>query len=390
MKALRTYKLKLTSENPRFSEVSANYIEAFNWLSKIVFNAGTPSTAPVLSNEFYQTIREKFKLPSQVTCSLFRHIVATYRSMKSNQEWSLAVYKKQCVPICWKRDFNISLTKGLSLWGAKTSFVARKKLPAFGWSDSKLKKVNGSWYLCLTVEIEIPEVKTTGSIVGVDSGQKNILTAYDSTGKTLYVDGGILGHRRLCLRQTRAKVASVGTRSAYRLLKRLSGREKSVTQEACHLASKRVVAFAQLVGARSVVMEDLTGIRNSSRKPKAGEKSKLHRKQRARNNRWPFLLTQFFVRYKAAAKGIGFELVDPRYTSQGCPVCGHTEKANRNGLKFRCKVCGFADNADRVGARNIALRSLLQRQASEERAVCQAAYSSHGVQGNSELQAVTL
>ena len=117
------------------------------------------------------------------------------------------------------------------------------------WSDSKLKLVNGIWYLILTVEIEIPETKTSGSIVGVDSGQKNLLTAIDSkTGKTLYVDGGCLNHRRLRLRQTRARVASVGTRSAYRLLKRLSGREKSVTQELCHLASKRVVAFAQLVG----------------------------------------------------------------------------------------------------------------------------------------------
>ena len=377
MKAIRTYKLKIISENPQYSEVASNYLEAYNWLSKIVFSRGKPSTAPVLSNEFYQTIRDKFNLPSQVTCSLFRQVVGTYRTMKSNRQWSLAIYKKKCVPVCWKRDFNISKTKGLTVWGKAISYKS-KKLPLVNWSDSKLKLVNGIWYLILTIEIEIPETKTNGSIVGVDSGQKNLLTAIDSrTGKTLYVDGGSLNHRRLRLRQTRAKVASVGTRSAYRLLKSLSGREKSVTQELCHLASKRVVAFAESVGARSIVMEDLTGIRNS----------KCHHKQRARNHRWPFKTTQFFTQYKALEKGIGFEVVDPKYTSQACPVCGHTEKANRNGLVFRCVRCGFTDNADRVGARNIALRSLLLRQAEGERGVCQSPYSSHEDHRISELQA---
>ncbi|NJL70404.1 MAG: IS200/IS605 family element transposase accessory protein TnpB [Candidatus Competibacteraceae bacterium] len=148
----------------------------------------------------------------------------------------------------------------------------------------------------------------------------------------------------------------------------MSGRESSVTQQLLHVASKRLVAFARSCNAKTIVMEDLTGIRKS-KKPQ-------HHKQRARNHRWPFKQCQFYVSYKAAAKGIGVEFVSPAHTSQSCPVCGHTEKANRNGLKFRCVSCLWQDNADRIGATNIALRSLLQRQAVGERAVFQAAYSS--------------
>jgi hypothetical protein len=48
--------------------------------------------------------------------------------------------------------------------------------------------------------------------------------------------------------------------------------------------------------------------------------------------------------------------------------------------------CGFADNADRVGGSNAALRSLLQRQAVGERAVCQSAYSDHEGDCSSESQ----
>jgi putative transposase len=360
MKAIRTVKLKLTSGTTRFTEVTTAYRDAANWLSPVIFNLGKPSTPAQLSRKYYTIIREKFNLPSQVTCSLFRHVVAAYRTMKSNKQWKLAVFKKLVVPICWRRDFSVTTKSPLSIWGKPITFQSRE-VPQGQWSDSKLKYSGKHWYLCLTVEIDIPEVKSTGTIVGVDSGIKNILTATDKkTNKTLYISGSVLNYRRLCLRQTKAKVASVGTPSSKRLLKRLSGREKSVTQQLLHTASKQLVAFAESVGARSIVMEDLTGIR-SSKKP-------THHKQRARNHRWPFRQCQFYISYKAAAKGIGVEFVSPAHTSQSCPICGHTEKANRNGLKFRCRSCDWQDHADRTGSINIGLRSLLQRQAVGERA----------------------
>lgn len=377
MKAIRTIKLKITDLHPEFDELATAYQKAANWLSNIVFESKIVKPARKLQKEFYGTVREKFKLPSQVTCALFGHVSGTYKSMKSNGKWSLATYKRPIIPVSWKRDFNVTVKNGMTFWGKPVDYLSRE-IPKGRWVDSKLVKVKDQWYLCLCVEIDVPETKKEGGIVGVDSGQTNVLTAIDhSTGKTLYIKGGEFSHRRLRIRQTRSKVASVGTRSSYRLLKRLSGREKAVTQQKCHLVSKQVVAFAKSVGAQKIVMENLTGIRKSSERPKDGEKFKQHHKQRARNNRWPFFMTSFFVNYKAIAEGMAFEKVDPKNTSRGCPKCGHTEKSNRNGLVFRCIVCGYADNADRVGAINISLRSLLQRQASEERAVCQSAYSSH-------------
>ena len=371
MNNLRTYKLKITNGIDTFADITKAYRSACNWLSQIIYNRHKISTPNALSKEFYGTVREKFGLPSQVTCSLFRHVVGTYRSMKSNKEWSLAEYKKLIVPLCWKRDFNIS-KKGVSVWGNKITYQSRP-LPEGNWSDSKLKFKDGQWYLCLAIQIIILEPKTKGGIIGVDRGQKNIVCAIDpKTNKTLHVKGSSLNHRRFCIRQTRAKVASVGTRSAYRLLKRLSGREKSVTQVILHIVSKRLVAFAEQVGAKTIVMENLTGLKSNSNK----KNKKQHNKQRARNNRFPYFMLDFFTSYKAMAIGIGTEYVPAAYTSQGCPKCGHICKSNRNGLVFRCLSCGFQDNADRVGATNVALRSLLQRQAVEERAMCQLAYSS--------------
>jgi transposase len=56
--------------------------------------------------------------------------------------------------------------------------------------------------------------------------------------------------------------------------------------------------------------------------------------------------------------------VDAYKTSQACPRCGHTAAENRpqKGLLFCCQVCQLALHADLIGARNVALRTLLARQ----------------------------
>ncbi|HKB49111.1 MAG TPA: zinc ribbon domain-containing protein, partial [Ktedonobacterales bacterium] len=52
------------------------------------------------------------------------------------------------------------------------------------------------------------------------------------------------------------------------------------------------------------------------------------------------------------------------HTSQSCPRCGYTSPDNRpeKGLAFVCQACHLMLHADLVGARNVALRTLLARQ----------------------------
>ena len=65
--------------------------------------------------------------------------------------------------------------------------------------------------------------------------------------------------------------------------------------------------------------------------------------------------------YKAALAGSMTVKVDAHYTSQACPRCGYTSKANRpaHGLLFVCQNCHYSLHADLVGARNITMRTLL-------------------------------
>ncbi|PVE10164.1 transposase [Streptomyces scopuliridis] len=71
----------------------------------------------------------------------------------------------------------------------------------------------------------------------------------------------------------------------------------------------------------------------------------------------PFHQLGSFLEYKARRAGVPFIEVDPAYTSQRCPRCGHTERANRPTRDhFSCRRCGLAGPADHVAGVNIAKR----------------------------------
>lgn len=94
-----------------------------------------------------------------------------------------------------------------------------------------------------------------------------------------------------------------------------------------------------------IVMEDLSGI---------GELNTFMKN-------WPYFDLQTKIENKAKEYGIVVEYVDPPYTSQTCPACGHVDKKNREIQKhFECKSCGMKANADVVGAINIANKLVIK------------------------------
>ena len=73
------------------------------------------------------------------------------------------------------------------------------------------------------------------------------------------------------------------------------------------------------------------------------------------NKSWSFYDLEQKLIYKAKQNQSTVIKVNPRYTSQCCPICGHTEKSNRNKKihLFTCKNCGYKSNDDRIGAMNL-------------------------------------
>src|SRR6266567_8379774 len=130
-------------------------------------------------------------------------------------------------------------------------------------------------------------------------------------------------------------------------------------------------------------LESLTGIRErtkrrTKRRKKSGKGTEPVSPKARRANRhasqWTFAELHGMITYKAALAGSLAIKVDADYTSKACPMCGYTDKRNRpgNGLLFVCQntQCPhwqrtgqpYTLHADLIGARNIAMRTLLTRQ----------------------------
>jgi IS605 OrfB family transposase len=112
--------------------------------------------------------------------------------------------------------------------------------------------------------------------------------------------------------------------------------------------------YAEESNARIVVFEDLSNIREASLKKGKDLREKVCR--------WPYGSLQFKAGYKLAEKGIETTIVDPAYTSQTCPRCGHIAKGNRIGLQFQCMACGYRNDADLTASENIRDRQILREQ----------------------------
>jgi putative transposase len=200
----------------------------------------------------------------------------------------------------------------------------------------------GIYFLHVTQRKEAPDVTSANEAIGIDLGICNVAT--DSEGEQF--TGAEVREKRRRFVTRRTALQRVGTRSAKRRLKQMSGRERRYMKQVNHTISKALIKKAT-VSRKALALEDLTGLRESVT---------VRREQRYEQHSWAFFQLRLFLTYKAAWAGVEVRLVDPAYTSQTCSCCGHCESANRQSQSsFRCQQCGFCCHADYNSARNIAL-----------------------------------
>jgi len=212
--------------------------------------------------------------------------------------------------------------------------------PAWESGGADLVWRNHRYYLHVTQSREAPDTAETPDVIGVDLGIVNV--AVDSEGQVF--TGEHVRTVRARYKRQREGLQKVGTKSAKRKAKRISGTEARFMADVNHCISKALVAKA-VTARKALALEDLTGIR---------DRVTARRAQRYERHSWAFSQLRQYIQYKADNAGVRVTLVNPAYTSLTCPECGHCAKANRRSqAEFLCQACGYTANADFVGARNI-------------------------------------
>ncbi|WIG59026.1 MAG: Mobile element protein [Ktedonobacterales bacterium] len=323
-----------------FSEQCANKVE----LQKLV----------------YYDIRERFGLSSQMTIRAISKVSEAYKRDKTIQprfrpHGAMVYDERICSFPRIDRVSLLTLDGRIELPLRFGAYAAGMLARIRGQADLLYRKRSDTFFLAVTVDTPEPTPTEPDDFLGVDLGI--ITLAATSDGEFL---NSSTGPKHAHVNQVRArysrfrqKLQKKGTKSAKRLLKKRSGRERRFVKDVNHCLSKAMVSTAKGT-SRGIALEDLKHIRERIR----AKQTVTGKRQRRVLHSWAFAQLRAFIAYKAQLAGVRVVLVDPAYTSQTCSRCGHCAKANRKSqARFLCVVCGFSAHADLNAAVNIRVRS---------------------------------
>jgi IS605 OrfB family transposase len=202
----------------------------------------------------------------------------------------------------------------------------------------RITKKSGKYIAQIAVTIE--EAQSTGSqAIGIDLGLKVPAVAATEDGKVKFFGKG--RQNKYVKRKFRSERKSMGEGKKPQAIKELNNKEQRWMRDKDHKVSRQIVDFAKANNASVIRLEKLSGIRQTARTSRKNEKN-LHT--------WSFYRLAQYIEYKAKLDGITVEYVDPKYTSQTCPVCNTRNHARDR--KYKCS-CGFTTHRDILGAMNI-------------------------------------
>ncbi len=206
-----------------------------------------------------------------------------------------------------------------------------------------VKREGDDWYIIFVCEVEPKRLPPNERAVGIDLGTNPCFLATSEGEKV---------EAPRYYQRTQAKLAEAQREPSRK--KRGSNRYKKAKE---HLAKlHRKVAnqrrdfhhqlARRLVNRCGVIVHEDLNIDGLSRSPLA--KGVL-------DAGWGQFLQ--ILAYKAAEAGRQVTRVDPKYTSQDCPVCGHRERRPLWAREFTCPSCGALLQRDVAAAVNILARA---------------------------------
>ena len=241
-------------------------------------------------------------------------------------------------------------------------------LPKLGWMTfRKSREIEGTpknitvsrqgahWFVSIQVEMEIqPPVHPSVTIVGVDMGVKRLYTVSNGDyEEPIEVKVWQAKIKRQQKRLAKKVKFSNNWRKQRARIHHLHTKIADIRRDTLHKLTTTLSKSHAMI-----VLEDLS-VKNMTKSAKGDcQNPGKQVKQKSGLNRaildqgWGLFNT--YLEYKQQWLGGEVVYVDPKHTSQTCPVCHHVDRANRSSqANFHCTACHYQENADVVAAKNI-------------------------------------
>jgi putative transposase len=247
-------------------------------------------------------------------------------------------------------------------------FNSRLIPTGFTIKAATLRKRQDGWYISIRIEDKtIPDyvkkpLNEVNSILGCDLGITKLVHFSDryqidnpkfSTNKK--------ARRTLKIRQRRVNRKVKGSKNRKKAANKVGRFHKKITDKrtayqwsvANTIVSRKVDAIALedlnisgMLRRCKVKTDEKTG-----RFLKNGQSRKKGLNRSISDASWSDLILK--IEYLAVKQGKVVIKINPKYSSQECRNCGHTDKSNRDGEKFICTECGYHEHADIGAAKTI-------------------------------------
>jgi len=340
---------KLLIQTLNEANSACNSISEIAWQEKIFNNFK-------LHHQCYHGFKASMNLSSQMLVRCIAKVADSYKldkkAKRSFKPLGSIAYDSRIMT--YKPD-NV-----VSLWciggRQKIAFVCHnKKYIPYIKGEANLVLKNDKFYLFQTVDVPEDDVKDVEEFIGVDFGLTTI--AHTSNNVEFSADG--LNKYREYRQKVRSSLQRKGTKGAKRLLKRLSGKERTHSNIVNHTISKKIVQSAKSQN-KGIAIEDLKGIRFTSKR--------RNKKFRTKLGKWNFYDLRKKLEYKALLNGVRLMVVPAPYTSKTCSCCKHIGK--RTNKRFECANCGTKIDADFNASINIASLGLSINKPEESNMFC--------------------
>ena len=349
MQLSETVKLYMTKEQEILVKTTmVEYINTVNQLVSIAMS-GTPINK-------YTTADVDANLPSAISNQCIRDaksIVKKHnkliRQTKVENKPTVPVLKKPCFYI---NNQNFKLNGNIievPIWvdgkskriKIRTAMTDRQKEI---FSKSKLGTMRivykGNRIVAQVIYRAVEEEHSSAGIVmGIDLGIKCPAVSYNTDGSVKFYGNG--RKNKYIRRRYQSLRKKLQKKKQIKALKHMGNKEQRIMNDIDHKISHEIIKTAIAHNVKLIKLERLSNIRSTTR---------TSRKNNRNLHNWSFHRLTQYIEYKAKLAGIKVEYVNPAYTSQKCPVCGHIYHANDR--KYTC-TCGYHTHRDLLGAINI-------------------------------------
>ena len=242
-------------------------------------------------------------------------------------------------------------------------------LPKIGWlsffksqaiqgklKNATISRRGGHWFVSIQTEIEaeLPK-RELDSGVGIDRGIKHF--AVLSNGEFVAPLNSLRKHEKALKRHQKSLARKTrGSNNWIKQKRKVSKKHIQIAdtrKDYLHKCSSKISKNHAVIVLEDLKVANMTkSAKGTIEKPGTKVKAKSSLNRAILDQGWFEFNRQ--LEYKQYFSGGQLLLVNPRYTSQTCPECGHISKENRKTQSlFVCTKCQYKNNADLVAALNI-------------------------------------